>query len=80
MPQYRIITIDFSGHRIGAKDVDCTDDQQAVQQALRSITINDVEVGSRTVLSRYCLDMKKPEAWPPHEASRDEQKRAAPPS
>ena len=44
MPQYRILTVDFSGHRIGSKDVECADDQEAVQQALRSITINDVEV------------------------------------
>jgi hypothetical protein len=44
MPQYRIFTVDFSGHRIGAKDVECVDDQEAVQQALRTIVIDDVEV------------------------------------
>ncbi len=44
MPQYRILTVDFSGHRIGAKDIECVDDQEAVQQALRNMTVNDVEV------------------------------------
>jgi hypothetical protein len=44
MPQYRIFTVDFSGHRISAKDVECVDDQEAVQQALRSIAVDDVEV------------------------------------
>jgi hypothetical protein len=28
MRQYRIFTVDFSGHRIGAKDVECVDDQE----------------------------------------------------
>jgi len=44
MSEYRIFTVDFSGHRIGAKDIECVDDQEAVQQALRTIAINDVEV------------------------------------
>jgi hypothetical protein len=44
MPQYPIFAVDFSGHRIGAKDVECGDDQEAVQQALRTIVIDDVEV------------------------------------
>jgi hypothetical protein len=57
MPQYRILTVDFSGHRIGAKDVECADDQEAVQQGLLNIIVNDVEVwqSSRFValLPRY---------------------------
>jgi hypothetical protein len=39
MPQYSIFTVDFSGHRISSKDVECAGDQEAVQQAL-----DDVEV------------------------------------
>jgi hypothetical protein len=44
MPQYRIFTVDFSGHRIDATEVECADDQEAVQQALRNISVDDVEV------------------------------------
>jgi len=57
MAQYRILTVDFSGHRVGAKDVECVDDQEAVQLALRTITSDDVEVWQRdrfvALLPRY---------------------------
>jgi hypothetical protein len=57
IPEYRIYTVDYNGHRVGAKDIECADDQEAVQQALRTITSYDVEVWQRgrfvALLPRY---------------------------
>ena len=44
MPEYRIYTLDYDGHRVDAKNIECVDDHEAVQQALRTITSYDVEV------------------------------------
>jgi hypothetical protein len=57
MPEYRIYTVDYNGHRVGAKNIECVDDHEAVQQALRTITSYDVEVRQRdrfvALLPRY---------------------------
>ena len=57
MPEYRIYTIDYNGHRVGAKDIECVDDQEAVRQALLAITSNDIELRQRdrfvALLPRY---------------------------
>jgi hypothetical protein len=47
MREYRIYTLDHDGHRVGAKDIECADDQEAVRQALLTITSYDVEVRQR---------------------------------
>jgi hypothetical protein len=53
MPEYRIYTVD----RVDAKNIECADDQEAVQQALRTVTSYDVEVWQRdrfvALLPRY---------------------------
>jgi hypothetical protein len=57
MPEYCICTLDYSCHRVEAKNIECVDDQEAVQQALRTITSYDVEVWQRdrfvALLPRY---------------------------
>ena len=57
MPEYRIYTLDYDGHRVDAKNIECVDDHEAVQQALRTITRYDVEVWLRdrlvVLLPRY---------------------------
>jgi hypothetical protein len=57
MPEYRIYTVDYNGHRVDAKNIECVDDHEAVQQALRTITSYDVEVRQRdrfvALLPRY---------------------------
>ena len=57
MPEYCIYTVDYNGHRVDAKNIKCVDDQEAVQQALRTITRDDVEVWQRdrfvALLPRY---------------------------
>jgi len=57
MPEYRIYTVDYNGHRVDAKNIECVDDQEAVQQALRTITSYDFEVWQRdrfvALLPRY---------------------------
>ena len=50
MPEYRIYTVDYNCHRVDGKNIECADDQEAVQQALRTITSYDVEVWQ---LDRY---------------------------
>jgi hypothetical protein len=30
MPEYRIYTLDYNGHRVDAKNIQCVDDQEAV--------------------------------------------------
>jgi hypothetical protein len=57
MPEYRIYTVDYNGHRVDAKNIEWVDDQEAVQLALRTITSDDVEVWQRdrfvALLPRY---------------------------
>ena len=57
MPEYRIYTVDYNGHRVDAKNIECVDDQEAVQRALRTIINDDVEVWQRgrfvALLPRY---------------------------
>ena len=57
MSGYCIYTLDYNCHRVDAKNIECMDDQEAVQQALRTITSNDVEVWQRdrfvALLPRY---------------------------
>jgi hypothetical protein len=57
MPEYRIYTVDYNCHRVDAKNIECADDQEAVQQALRTVTSYDVEVWQRdrfvALLPRY---------------------------
>ena len=61
MPEYRMYTVDYNCHRgCGAENIECVDDHEAIQQALRTITSYDVEVWQLNRLSRCCLDMKKP--------------------
>ena len=60
MPEYRIYTLDYNCHRVDAKNIECVDDHEAIQQALRTITSYDVEVWQLDRLSRCCLGMKKP--------------------
>jgi hypothetical protein len=47
----------YNGHRVDARNIECVDDQEAVQQALRTITSYDVEVWQRdrfvALLPRY---------------------------
>ena len=47
MPEYRIYTLDYNCHRVDAKNIECVDDLEAVQQAVRTITSYDVEVWQR---------------------------------
>ena len=44
MPEYRMYTVDYNCHRVDAKNIECVDDHEAIQQALRTITSYDVEV------------------------------------
>jgi hypothetical protein len=44
MPAYRIYTVDYNGHFVGAKDIECADDREAVIQAFQAIHVNDVEL------------------------------------
>jgi hypothetical protein len=37
MPEYRIYSLDYNCHRGDVKNIECVDDQEAVQQALRTI-------------------------------------------
>ena len=57
MPEYRMYTVDYNCHRVDAKNIECVDDQEAVRQALRTITSDDVEVRQRdrfvALLPRY---------------------------
>jgi hypothetical protein len=46
MPEYRMYTVDYNCHRVDAKNIQCVDDHEAIQQALRTITSYDVEVGT----------------------------------
>ena len=62
MPEYRIYTVDYNGHRVGAKDIECADDQEAVRQALLTITSYDVEVRQR---DRFVALLPRHEKAPP---------------
>ena len=57
MPEYSIYTVDYNGHRVGVTNIECVDDQEAVRQALQTITSDDVEVWQRdrfvALLPRY---------------------------
>ena len=44
MPEYRMYTVDYNCHLVHAKNIECVDDHEAIQQALRTITSYDVEV------------------------------------
>jgi hypothetical protein len=62
MPEYRMYTVDYNCHRVDAKNVECVDDHEAIQQALRSITSFDVEVWQ---LDRFVGLLPRYEKAPP---------------
>jgi len=62
MPEYRIYTVDYNGHRVDAKNIECVDDHEAIQQALRTITSYDVEVWQ---LDRFVGLLPRYEKAPP---------------
>ena len=55
MPEYCMYTLDYNCHRVDAKNIECVDDQDAIQQALRTITSVEVWQLDRFValLPRY---------------------------
>jgi|RhiMetStandDraft_4_1073278.scaffolds.fasta_scaffold235290_1 hypothetical protein len=67
MPDYRIYTVDYNGHRVDAKNIECVDDQEAVQLALRTITSDDVEVWQR---DRFVALLPRYEKAPPESIKR----------
>jgi hypothetical protein len=67
MPEYRIYTVDYNGHRVGAKDIECADDQEAVRQALLTITSYDVELRQR---DRFVALLPRREKAPPESINR----------
>ena len=62
MPEYSMYTLDYNCHRVDAKNVECVDDHEAIQQALRSITSFDVEVWQ---LDRFVALLPRYEKAPP---------------
>ena len=62
MPGYCIYTLDYNCHRVDAKNIKCMDDQEAVQQALRTITSYDLEVWQR---ARFVALLPRYEKAPP---------------
>ena len=62
MPEYSMYTLDYNCHRVDAKNVECVDDHEAIQQALRTITSYDVEVWQ---LDRFVALLPRYEKAPP---------------
>ena len=62
MPEYRMYTVDYNCHRVDAKNIECVDDQEAVRQALLTITSNDVELRQR---DRFVALLPRHEKAPP---------------
>ena len=62
MPEYRMYTVDYNCHRVDAKNIECVDDHEAIQQALRTITSYDVEVWQ---LDRFVALLPRYEKAPP---------------
>ena len=67
MPEYRIYTVDYNGHRIDAKNIECADNQEAVKQALRTITSYDVEAWQQ---DRFVALLTRYEKAPPESINR----------
>jgi hypothetical protein len=44
MPAYRIYTIGRFGHFSSAEDIECADDQEAIQKAQQAVNVCDVEL------------------------------------
>jgi hypothetical protein len=47
MPAYRIYTIGRYGHFSSAEDIECADDQEAIQKAQQAVSVCDVELWER---------------------------------
>ena len=47
MPEYRIYTIGRYGHFSSAEDIECADDQEAIQKAQQAVSACDVELWER---------------------------------
>ena len=47
MPAYRIYTIGRYGHSSSAEDIECADDQEAIQKAQQAVSVCDVELWER---------------------------------
>jgi hypothetical protein len=47
MPEFRIYTIGRDGHFSDAKNIECADDQEAIQEAQQAVDGHDVELWQR---------------------------------
>jgi hypothetical protein len=47
MPAFRIYTVGRDGHFKGAKDIECADDQEAINEAQQVLDGRDIEVWER---------------------------------
>jgi hypothetical protein len=44
MPQYRLYTVGSDGHFVGAENMECSDDQEAIQHAQNRVDGHDIEL------------------------------------
>jgi hypothetical protein len=47
MPTFRIYTVGLDGHFMNAKDIECADDQEAIQKAQQALDGRDIELWER---------------------------------